>query len=205
MCVAEQAWLWDFPKARNRKGTRVVQIVWRQSLFDFKYINFKTLVLLAMQYWLRYQLTFIKLICYYVYFFYKLACFYVYFLFKLVCYYVYFLFIEWRIRSQLLEVREIWEPVFCQNIAFDTVNLFLCHLTHLSEMSQMLIFFKFWNGMKKLIQMFHYMDNVLFIWWRRKRYKPIDFQFKISDSSNCTVLPSRQISMPSSTIQIGLY
>ena len=112
---------------------------------------------------------------------------------KLVCYYVYFLFIEWMIRSLLLEVRERWEPVFCQNIAFDTVNLFLCHLTHLSEMSQMLIFFEFWNGMKNN----NYMDNVLFIWWRRKKNKPIDFQFKISDSSNCTVLPSRQISMPS--------
>ena len=82
-----------------------------------------------------------------------------------------------------------------QSISFFVISLIFL------KMSQMLIFFKFWNGMKNN----NYMDNVLFIWWRRKKDKPIDFQFKISDSSNCTVLPSRLISMPSSTIQIGLY
>ena len=206
MCVAELAWLWDFPKARNRKGTRVVQIVWRQSLFDFKYINFKTLFLLAMQYWLRYQLTFIKLICYYVYFFYKLACFFMC-IFCLNWFAIVYIFFSLNEGSDHYCWRwEKYENLSSAKILplIQSISFFVISLIFLKCL-KILIFFKFWNGMKKLIQMFHFMDNVLFIWWRRKRYKPIDFQFKISDSSNCTVLPSRQISMPSSTMKIWLY
>ena len=135
-------------------------------------------------------------------FFYKLACFFmcIFCLNWFAIVYIFFSLNEgsdhccWRWeKDENLSSAKILPLI--QSISFFVISLIFL------KMSQMLIFFKFWNGMKNN----NYMDNVLFIWWRRKKDKPIDFQFKISDSSNCTVLPSRQISMPSSTIQIGLY
>ena len=96
-----------------------------------------------------------------------------------------------------------WKPVFCQNISFDTVNLFLCDFTHLSEICQMLIFLKFchfWVPIKSTMCCKCILWITCNLYEGGKKDKPIDFQLKTSDSSNCTILPSRRISMPSSTM-----